>query len=326
MSENTKAYKGISPENLESETTNDSLKQISPVNKPAGTNQSTDSNKPLAEANIIIKINFKDKFNTNVAKILVIVNSKSLVKSECLCNYNSKRLDTKLNIQEPWEKFLSGMEYYLGDNTDEKYIEMTNKLKNHLDLLYTAEFISSLTNKINNSSDQNMRNLIAKEAFLKSILEFFGCDEYEFTTFVEPPKSSEETNSHSSNQAFSSSSAYDSNNQFSFITVTPMIDPVNGKRADTLSIGENIFIQQHDSSTAINSEIADILPSNIDNRILFYVRLEDNLMGKLVVSENTLIKNSDNTIDKPVDEDIIKFVVIAGVVAIILITIMLYIL
>jgi hypothetical protein len=172
-----------------------------------------------------------------------------------------------------------------------------------------------------------MRNLIAKEALTKPLTDFFKTPEYEFDVFVDPDtENSADNTSNSNDQAFPESSALDSDKQLSFINIAPVIDPVKGSRADSLSIGESIYIRNHEAAAEISAVIADIIPSKVDKRLLIYVTLEDNVMGKLVVSENTLIKTGSEAINEEMDDDIIKFVVIAAVIVIILIVIMIYIL
>ncbi|PKK88718.1 MAG: hypothetical protein CVV64_17505 [Candidatus Wallbacteria bacterium HGW-Wallbacteria-1] len=264
-----------------------------------------------SEPNLAIKGSFRDMLNHSVGKFLVILNTSGRPdRIEAICASFTKRMDNLINIFDPWDQFLTNVNFFKNDETDLKFQKMSEKLHECLGELLTAEGCQTIMKAFSTSSDFKVRNMLVRDVFNTEISKRFGSQDFVFDIVAENLAEKAKLDSDTRKTQAAGDKGEEKAN-FSFMTVTPVIDPVNGIPLSSAKPGDHILVEGPAKLEKINCPIASITPSEIEGRFVVYVNVEGNVMGKMVLSRTTMLARPDSETTAEVGKDVIWFIIVA---------------
>lgn len=237
----------------------------------------------------VFKTGFKDTINNKVGKLILILDQNGGVfKFDGFFGEYSKRMDSSVNIFDSWEQFLKNVSFFKADETDAKFKTSTDKILDSFKAKLGAGLAGEFFALAKGNNDYNVRNLMAKEQFSNFFIEMAGNKDLQTEAVVDviAPEEDEPDQEESGKPRTSGFEA--NHNNFSFIAVTPIIDPVHGMPVHELKIGHQVMVENSIGESVL-CQVSGLSPSDVEGRIVVYVQLEEKVMGKMVLSRTTML-------------------------------------
>jgi len=300
MTTNLDEYKGAPSEKPASTA---SVQSPAPENRGAGRGSSSPK--------LAVKGSFRDMLNHSVGKFLFILDSSGKPeKIEALCASFTKRMDNLINIFDPWDQFLTNVNFFRQDETEARYLKMSERLQECLTELLNPQGCIAIIKAFSTSDDFKIRNMLVRDILNPEITKRFGSQDFIFDVVAEN-LAEKVDKPQESKKAASAPDRMEEKANFSFITVTPVIDPVKGLALSQVKPGDHILVEGPHGVEKISCPVASISPSEIEGRLIVYVNVEGNVMGKMVLSRTTMLARPED--EKPVEvgKDMVWFIIVA---------------
>lgn len=272
-------------------TTINEYKGIGVANKQASglsENNQSSTQKSDAGGNLyIFKAEFEDIISNKAGKLILILDQNGGVfKFEGFFGEYSKRMDTSVNIFDSWERFLKNVDFFKTDEIDSKFKTSTDKFLEAFKSQLESGIAAELFNIAKGNKDYNIRNLMAKERLSTFFIEIAGNKDIQTEIVIDvivPEAEKVEEKAGEKSKGFEAN-----HSNYSFMAVTPIIDPVNGLSVHDLRVGHQVMVENPEKKSVM-CQVSGLTPSDVEDRIVVYVQLEENVIGKMVLSRTTML-------------------------------------